>query len=154
MTADTTTGNGMNAAQLAKISDASQTATLDTDGITADTMTTLGLEPLTDEEIISILSDLTGNEQAVQDIWYKGQRVIRTIMQVLVGFIIAAPVVPQIVQALGLDPSGSLYVTLAGMAATVTAIAGALSRVMAIPAVNQWLIKLGMGSVPKSSIGQ
>jgi hypothetical protein len=31
-------------------------------------------------------------------------------------------------------------------------VAGAISRVMTIPAVNAWLIKIGLGSVPASAI--
>lgn len=87
---------------------------------------------------------------AVQDIWFKGQRVLRTIVQVgIPAFLTFAVVLPQIIQALGLPVDSGVYGWLLAAAGFVTAIAGGLSRVMAIPAVNQWLTSIGLGSVPK-----
>jgi hypothetical protein len=43
-----------------------------------------------------------------------------------------------------------VYGVLIAAAAIVTAIAGALTRVFAIPAVNEFLTRFGLGSVPKS----
>lgn len=86
----------------------------------------------------------------IQDIWFKGQRVLRTIVQVgIPAFLTFALVLPQIIAALGLDVSSQLYLWLIGCAAAITAVAGALSRVMAIPAVNEFLVNIGLGSVPK-----
>lgn len=88
----------------------------------------------------------------VQDIWYKSQRVLRTVVQVgIPAFLTFALVLPQIIAALGLPVDGPVYLWLIGAAGVVTAVAGALSRVMAIPAVNTWLTKIGLGSVPKSA---
>lgn len=122
----------------------------------ADTSDTLGLRPLSEDDLFSIADDLFGKDASmqVQDIWYKGQRVIRTVMQVLVGFVVAAPTVTQVISAIGLDPASNTGAWLAGIGATTTLVAGALTRVMAIPAVNRWLVNLGMGSVPKSTIEQ
>ena len=87
----------------------------------------------------------------VQDIWFKSQRVLRTIVQVgIPAFLTFAGVLPVIIDSLGLPVDGSLYLWLIGAAGVVTAVAGALSRVMAIPAVNAWLTKIGLGSVPRS----
>lgn len=87
---------------------------------------------------------------AVQDIWFKGQRVLRTIVQVgIPAFLTFAVVLPQIIQALGLPVDSGVYGWLLAAAGFVTAIAGGLSRVMAIPSVNQWLTAIGLGSVPK-----
>lgn len=90
-------------------------------------------------------------EIEVQDIWFKSQRVLRTLVQVgIPAFLTFALVLPQIIGALGLPVDGPVYLWLVGAAGVVTAVAGALSRVMAIPAVNAWLTKVGLGSVPAS----
>lgn len=87
----------------------------------------------------------------VQDIWFKRQRVLRTLVQVgIPSFLTFALVLPQIIGALGLPVDSGLYLWLVGAAGAVTAVAAGLSRVMAIPAVNAWLVKIGLGSVPKS----
>ena len=87
----------------------------------------------------------------VSDIWYKGQRALRTLVQVgIPAFLGFAVVLPQIISALGLPADGPLYAWLIGAAGVVTAVAVGLSRVMAIPAVNAWLTTVGLGSVPKS----
>lgn len=89
----------------------------------------------------------------VPDIWFKTQRVLRTIVQVgIPAFLAFALVVPQIIDALGLPVDSELRLWLVGVAGIVTAVAAALTRVMAIPTVNTWLTKIGLGSVPKSAI--
>lgn len=89
----------------------------------------------------------------VQDIWFKSQRVLRTIVQVgIPTFTTFAAVLPQIIDALGLPVDAEIRLWLLAVAAGVTAVAAALSRVMAIPAVNSWLVKIGLGSVPKSTV--
>lgn len=88
---------------------------------------------------------------AVDDIWFATQRVLRTIVQVgIPAFITFAGVLPVIINALGLPVDGQVYLWLVSAAAVLTAVAGALTRVMAIPAVNEWLTRIGLGSVPKS----
>lgn len=89
----------------------------------------------------------------VQDIWWKSQRVLRTIVQTgIPTFIVFAAVLPQIIDALGLPVDNDVRLWLLAVAAGVTAVAGALARVMAVPAVNAWLVKIGLGSVPQSAI--
>jgi hypothetical protein len=86
-----------------------------------------------------------------QEIWYATQRVLRTIVQVgIPAFITFAAVLPTIINALGLAVTGPVYLWLLSAAAVITAVAGGLSRVMAIPAVNQWLTHFGLGSEPKA----
>lgn len=88
----------------------------------------------------------------VEDIWYKTQRVLRTLVQVgIPAFLSFALVLPLVIDALGLPVTGGLYLWLVGFAGGVTAVATGLSRVMAIPAVNAWLVKVGLGSVPKNA---
>lgn len=112
------------------------------------------LTPLTEQEAYDLLKQFAGTDTAsqVQDIWYKGKRVVRTVAQVAVGFIVAAPVVTQVIAATGIDPTSNIGAWLAGIGAATTGLAAALSRIMSIPAVNQWLVNIGLGSVPKHSL--
>lgn len=87
------------------------------------------------------------------EIWYKAQRVLRTVVAVLLpAFLGFAVLLPQLIDALGLPDDSTLRLWLLGIAAGVTAVAGAITRIMAIPAVNAWLTKIGLGSVPKSAV--
>lgn len=96
---------------------------------------------------------MTSKHLAVSDIWFKGQRVLRTTVQVgIPAFLTFALVLPQIIEALGLPVDSDLRLWLVAVAAAVTAVSAALSRTMAIPAVNLWLTHIGLGSVPKTAI--
>lgn len=89
----------------------------------------------------------------VPEIWFKTQRVLRTLVQVgIPAFISFAVVLPVIIDALGLPVDSELRLWLLAVAGAVTAVAAALARVMAIPAVNAWLTRIGLGSVPKSAV--
>lgn len=86
-------------------------------------------------------------------IWYKGQRVLRSLFQTAIpAFLGFAVVLPLIIEALGLPVESELRLWLVGVAAGVTAVAGAISRVMAIPTVNAFFTRIGLGSVPKSAL--
>lgn len=92
------------------------------------------------------------NTTDVQDIWFKTQRVLRTLVAVgIPAFLSFALVLPLVIDALGLPVTSALYGWLIGAAAIVTAVAGAITRVMAIPAVNTWLVRIGLGSVPRKA---
>lgn len=99
----------------------------------------------------------TPSNEAVKnatEIWYKAQRVLRTLVQVVIpAFLGFAVVLPLIIEALGLPVDSELRLWLVGVALGVTGVATAISRIMAIPQVNAWLTKIGLGSVPKSAIG-
>lgn len=87
---------------------------------------------------------------AVPDIVNKGQRVLRTIVQVgIPAFLAFALVLPKIIEALGLPVDSQLYIALVAFAGAITATAGAIARIMAIPAVDRWLTSIGLGSVKK-----
>ncbi|MEA9986301.1 hypothetical protein [Subtercola sp. RTI3] len=89
----------------------------------------------------------------VPEIWFKAKRVLRTLVQVgIPAFLAFALVLPQILAVSGIPVSSELYLWLISVAAGITAVAGGLSRVMAIPAVNTWLVNIGLGSVPGSAI--
>lgn len=88
---------------------------------------------------------------AVPDIINKGQRVLRTVVQVgIPAFLAFALVLPKIIEALGLPVDSQLYAALVAFAGAVTVTAGAIARVMAIPEVDRWLTAIGLGSVKKS----
>ena len=88
----------------------------------------------------------------VQEIWFKTQRVLRTIVAAgIPAFLLIAIVLPLVIDALGLPVSSTLYGWLVVVAACVTAVAGAITRVMAIPAVNRGLVHIGLGSVPRTA---
>lgn len=92
---------------------------------------------------------------AIPEIWFKAQRVLRTIIQVgIPSFLGLALLLPQLIEALGLPADSELRLWMVGVAAAVTAVAAALARIMAIPAVNAWLTKIGLGSIPRSEIGK
>jgi len=89
----------------------------------------------------------------VPTIWFKAQRVLRTLVQVgIPAFLGFALVLPMIIDAAGLPVDSSVRLWLVAAAAIVTAVAGGITRIMAIPAVNVWLTKIGLGAVPKSAI--
>lgn len=65
----------------------------------------------------------------------------RTVLAVIVG---AAPVVPLIVGAISDgDPQAAT-----GLLGAAVATSAAITRVMAIPAVDAWLSRIGLGSAP------
>jgi hypothetical protein len=80
----------------------------------------------------------------VQDIWHKGQRVLRTAFTTILT---ALPIVPQIVQIVqGQWPAAT---GLTAVAVQAVAINSALTAIIAIPTVNRWLTVIGLGSVPR-----
>ena len=89
----------------------------------------------------------------VPEIWYKAQRVLRTIVAVGIPAIItAATVLPAIIEAIGLPADLPLRLWLIAFAGGLTAVAAGITRVMAIPQVNAWLVKIGLGSVPREAV--
>ncbi|ARC55967.1 hypothetical protein AS850_02625 [Frondihabitans sp. 762G35] len=87
----------------------------------------------------------------VQEIWFKSQRVLRTIVQVgIPAFLSGALLLPQLIDALGLPVDNELRLWLVGVSAAITAAAAALTRIMAIPAVNAFATRFGLGSVPRA----
>lgn len=95
-------------------------------------------------------------------IWYKNKRAVRTVIQVVVSSLVTiavtigalAAVAPEILEALEAVLPESAIAWLGGAVAFLVALSGALARIMAIPAVNDFLTHVGAGSVPKSTIEQ
>ena len=85
----------------------------------------------------------------------------RTILQNIVGVTIAlvsaflafAAIAPEILGALREVLPEHAYLWLLGIVGTAGAIAGAIARVMAIPAVNAWLGRLGYQTPADTGLG-
>lgn len=89
-------------------------------------------------------------------IWFPLQRAIRTAVQVIVAsaaiLATTATVAPQILTAIQDILPGSVVAWLAGAIAILAGASAAVARVMAIPAVDEWLRKFGAGSAPRTAI--
>jgi len=86
---------------------------------------------------------------SIGTVWDKTQRVLRTLIQVgIPTFLSFNLVLPQIIEALGgvLPPEAILWLN--GIAAGITAVAVAITRIMLIPAVNNWLAKFKLSTLP------
>lgn len=85
-------------------------------------------------------------------IWFPLQRAIRTAVQVVVGgaAVLATIVIvaPQIIDAVADIVPGPVIAWATAAIATLAAISAAIARVMAIPAVDEWLRRIGAGSAP------
>lgn len=91
------------------------------------------------------------------EIWFKGQRVLRTIVQALV---ILVPVV----NGVGLAGAAylreqtdvvipaSVFLVLNAIVAVTALLMGLSARIMAVTGVNDILTRVGLGSVPKSRV--
>ncbi|RBO73049.1 hypothetical protein [Microbacterium sp. H6] len=89
-------------------------------------------------------------------IWFPLQRAIRTAVQVIVGgaAVLATVVVvaPQIIDAIADVVPGPVIAWATAAIATLAAISAAIARVMAIPAIDEWLRKIGAGSAPAGAV--
>lgn len=75
--------------------------------------------------------------------------VVRTVVQVgIPTFLTLLLVVPLIIEAILQEPSlpDGVRAWLVGLAAAITAISGVLTRIMAIPALQPWLERIGLGT--------
>ena len=90
----------------------------------------------------------------VQTIWYQSKRVLRTVVQVVIGaaavLAVVVVVAPQVLEAVADVVPGPVLAWLTGAVATLAAVSAALTKIMAIPKVNELLTLIGLGSVPKS----
>lgn len=92
-------------------------------------------------------------KQATQ-VAFPGKAVLRTLVQIgIPAFVVLVGVIPLIIQIaleeLGEHMPDSVRLWLIGAAAFITAVGLAITRVMAIPAVNAWLSKLGLAATPR-----
>ncbi len=84
--------------------------------------------------------------ETVPDIWFKGQRVLRTLLTTALTVL---PLVPQVIAIVQGQWDASW---LTGVAVQAVAINSALTAIIAIPVVNTWLTKIGLGSVPRAAV--
>lgn len=104
---------------------------------------------------------MTGEHEAVdaksidvQEIWYQGKRVLRTVVQVVVGaaavLAVVVAVAPEVLEAIADVVPGPVLLWLTGAVATLAAVSAALTKLMAIPKINELLTLIGLGSVPRA----
>lgn len=90
----------------------------------------------------------------VQAIWFQSKRVLRTVVQVVIGaaavLTVVVIVAPQVLEAIAGVVPGPVLAWLTGAVATLAAVSAALTKIMAIPKINELLTLIGLGSVPKS----
>lgn len=86
------------------------------------------------------------NSLKVPPIWFPAQRVLRTAFTTALTLL---PVVPQVI-AIIQGQWGAEWLTAVSVQAV--AINSALTRIIAIPVVNDFLTKIGLGSVPASKV--
>lgn len=98
---------------------------------------------------------MTNVAKNVPDIWFKAQRVIRTVIAAAIVLVPTAnlllPALAEAFNAPGVPEGVYLWVNAA--IAAVLVVLGIVTRIMAIPVVNAWLTKFGAGSVPKGEVG-
>lgn len=87
------------------------------------------------------------------DIWFKGQRVIRTIVQALIVLIpvvngVGLAVTDYLQSQTDVAVPGAVFVWLNAIVAGTALLMGLAARIMAVPRVNELLIRVGLGSVP------
>lgn len=89
-------------------------------------------------------------------IWFPLQRAIRTAVQIIIAaaaiLATTAVVAPQILTAIQDVLPGPFVAWLTGAIAVLAAISAAVARVMAIPAVDEWLHRFGAGSAPSGAV--
>lgn len=100
---------------------------------------------------------MTDSTVAVPEIWYKTQRVLRTIVQALVALVpiangVAIAAASYLTTQTGVEVPGWVFIWLNAIIAATALIMGLVARIMAVPGVNDWLTKIGLGSVPASAV--
>lgn len=89
-------------------------------------------------------------------IWYKAQRVLRTIVQALVVLVpvvngVAAAIIDYLESQTHVVVDPVVYVWLNLIIAITALVMGLIARIMAVPGVNEFLTRIGLGSAPKSA---
>ena len=92
----------------------------------------------------------------VPTIWFPVQRVLRTIVQALIVLVPAANAVGiAVADYLNTQTDVTVppvvFLILNGVIVGSAFVMGLVARIMAVPGVNEWLTKIGLGSAPKSA---
>ena len=103
------------------------------------------------------MSNTTITTETVPEIWFKAKRAVRTIVQALVVIVpianlIAAAIAAYLSEQVNLTVPAWVFVALNGIVVATALLMGLVARVMALPGVNTWLVKFGLGSVPAHAI--
>lgn len=93
----------------------------------------------------------------VPEIWYKAKRAVRTIVQTLIVLVpianaVAAAIIGYLNDQTDVTVPGWVFLVLNGIVVATALLAGLVARIMAVPGVNAWLVKIGLGSVPASAV--
>lgn len=94
----------------------------------------------------------------VPEIWFKSQRVVRTIVQALIVLVptvngVAAAALDYLQTQADVVVPDMVFVWLNVAVAVTALIMGLVARIMAVPGVNDILARVGLGSVPRKEIG-
>ncbi|WP_404474866.1 hypothetical protein [Microbacterium aerolatum] len=94
---------------------------------------------------------------ATPEIWFAAQRTLRTIVQALIILIplangIALAATAYLQEQTHLVVPGWVFLVLNAVVAVTALVMGLVARLMAVPGVNDWLTKIGLGSVPKNAM--
>ncbi|WP_323986185.1 hypothetical protein [Microbacterium plantarum] len=94
----------------------------------------------------------------VPEIWFKTQRALRSIAGSLIVLVplangVAAAAIAYLTAQTDVAVHPVVFVWLNAIVAVTALIIGLVSRIMAVPGVNEFLTRLGLGSVPKGSVG-
>lgn len=101
---------------------------------------------------------MSDSTPTVPAIWFPVQRVLRTILQALIVLVPAAnalalAVVDYLNTQTDVTVPGWVFLVLNGVIIGSAFVMGLVARIMAVPGVNDWLTKIGLGSIPKSADG-
>lgn len=93
------------------------------------------------------------------EIWFKGQRVLRTIIQALVVLVpvvngVGVAVAAYLREQTDIVIPASVFLVLNIVVAATALLMGLAARVMAVPGVNDVLAHVGLGSVPAARIAE
>lgn len=91
------------------------------------------------------------------EIWFKGQRVLRTIVQALVVLVpvvngVGVAVAAYLREQTDIVIPASVFLVLNAVVAATALLMGLAARIMAVPGVNDVLAHVGLGSVPAARI--
>lgn len=89
--------------------------------------------------------------------WYPVQRALRSIVGALVVLVplvngVAAAAIAYLTSQTDVSIPPVVFVWLNAIVAGSALVIGLVSRIMAVPGVNAWLTKLGLGTAPKSAV--
>lgn len=111
------------------------------------------------------MTDTQGGEHVaittatVPEIWFKAKRAVRTIVQTLIVLVpianaVAAAIISYLNDQTDVTVPGWVFLALNGIVVATALLAGLVARVMAVPGVNAWLVKIGLGSVPAAALSR